>query len=86
MIHMIQLKTKWADMVTANNVLPEYPRPNLVRNSYLNLNGKWEYCINKTKEVTEYDGEILVPFSPETLLSGVQRTVTFILSSINSSP
>lgn len=72
---MIQLKTKWADMVTANNILPEYPRPNLVRNSYLNLNGKWEYCINKTKEVKEYDGEILVPFSPETLLSGVKKTV-----------
>ena len=72
---MIQLKTRWADLVNAENVLQEYPRPNLRRNSYYNLNGKWDYCINKSEKVTEYDGEILVPFSPETLLSGVQKTV-----------
>ena len=73
---MIQLKTRWADLVNENNSLPEYPRPNLVRNSYFNLNGKWDYCINKSKEVVEYDGEILVPYSPESLLSGVGRVVT----------
>ena len=72
---MIQLKTRWADLVNEDNVLAEYPRPNLVRNSYYNLNGKWDYCINKSKEAEGYDGQILVPYSPETLLSGVKRTV-----------
>ncbi len=72
---MIQLKSRWADEVNANNVHQEYPRPNLVRDSYFNLNGEWEYCINQSTKTTEYDGTILVPFSPETLLSGVQKLV-----------
>ena len=74
-MRMIQLKTRWADAVNEENVLPEYPRPNLKRNSYFNLNGKWDYCINQSKEPNEYEGEILVPYSPETLLSGVQKRV-----------
>ena len=74
-MRMIQLKTRWADTVNEENVLPEYPRPNLKRNSYFNLNGKWDYCINQSKETSEYEGEILVPYSPETLLSGVQKKV-----------
>ena len=73
---MIQLKTRWANEVNTTNALPEYPRPNLVRDSYYNLNGEWEYCINQSKTTDKYDGTILVPFSPETLLSGVQRTVS----------
>lgn len=73
---MIQLKSRWAEVVNAENVWPEYPRPSLVRNSFLNLNGAWEYCINQSKEVDTYDGTILVPFSPETLLSGVQKMVS----------
>lgn len=73
---MIQLKSRWADEVNAANVHQEYPRPNLVRESYFNLNGEWEYSINQRMKATEYDGTILVPFSPETLLSGVQKTVT----------
>ncbi len=72
---MIQLMSRWAKDVNAENVLPEYPRPNLVRDSYFNLNGEWEYCINKEKTVKEYDGTILVPYSPETKLSGVQKIV-----------
>ena len=72
---MIQLKSRWADEVNANNVHQEYPRPNLVRDSYFNLNGEWEYCINQDSKKAEYNGTILVPFSPETLLSGVQKIV-----------
>ena len=72
---MIQLKTRWAQEVSADNALPEYPRPNMVRESYLNLNGNWEYCINQKPSTDKYDGTILVPFSPETLLSGVQKIV-----------
>ena len=73
---MIQLKSRWADEVNAANVHQEYPRPNLVRESYFNLNGEWEYSINQRMKATGYDGTILVPFSPETLLSGVEKTVT----------
>ena len=73
---MIQLMSRWAKNVSAENALPEYPRPNLVRNSYFNLNGEWEYCINQKETVSEYEGTILVPYSPETLLSGVQKIVT----------
>lgn len=72
---MTQLVTRWGKKIDKNNVLQEYPRPNLVRDSYLNLNGEWEYCINQSETVEEYDGTILVPFSPETLLSGVQKIV-----------
>lgn len=73
---MIQLKSRWAQEVSAENALPEYPRPNLVRDSYLNLNGNWEYCINQAPATETYDGAILVPYSPETLLSSVRKIVT----------
>ncbi len=72
---MIQLMSKWGKQVELKSPLPEYPRPNMVRESYFNLNGEWDYCINQEKETAEYDGKIIVPFSPETLLSGVQRMV-----------
>ena len=58
-------------------VLPEYPRPQLRRDSYLNLNGPWDYAITDTDVQPErFDGQILVPFSPEAPLSGVRRTLT----------
>lgn len=72
---MIQLSTRWAKEVDMKAPLPEYPRPNMVRDSYLNLNGEWEYCINQSKATDHYDGTIIVPFSPETALSGVQKMV-----------
>ena len=56
--------------------LIDYPRPQLVRSSYLCLNGEWEYAIRKDKKVPDtFDGKIMVPFSPETELSGVNRTL-----------
>ncbi|NUP79777.1 MAG: glycoside hydrolase family 2 [Nonomuraea sp.] len=52
----------------------EYPRPQLVRDSYLNLNGVWRYAITAGDQRPEaHDGDILVPFSPEAPLSGVER-------------
>ena len=57
--------------------LSEYPRPQLVRDSYLCLNGKWEYAIRKEETIpSTFDGEIIVPFSPETKASGVNKVVT----------
>jgi len=68
---MKQLMTKWGRELDVNNVKQEYPRPNMVRESYINLNGQWECCINNSTECSEYDKTILVPFSPESVLSGV---------------
>ena len=68
---MVQLMTQWGKAVQKDHVLQEYPRPNLVRDSYLNLNGPCQYAITKTERTNHWDGEILVPYSPETLLSGV---------------
>ncbi len=54
--------------------LPEYPRPQLCRDSFLSLNGLWDYAITDTDDVpASFDGQILVPFSPECTLSGVNR-------------
>ena len=72
---MKELATRWKNQVDTNNPLPEDPRPNMVRDSFLSLNGEWDYCINQQGKVAEYDGTIIVPFSPETALSGVQKIV-----------
>ena len=66
------LYTRWGKQLDKNNILSEYPRPQFRRGSYLNLNGVWSYAIVKEQECPEsFDGEILVPFSPESPLSGV---------------
>ncbi len=68
--------TKWGKKLDKDSVLQEYPRPQLVRNSYINLNGAWQYAITAANAVPEaMDGEIIVPFSPECELSGVKRMV-----------
>jgi len=68
--------TIWGNALDRQQVLQEYPRPQLRRDSYLNLNGVWDYAITPEQEApVRYDGEILVPFSPESELSGVCRTL-----------
>lgn len=60
-----------------NVPLMEYPRPQLKRESYISLNGIWEYAIRDSNDFpSQYDGEILVPFSPETIKSGVNKFVS----------
>lgn len=55
----------------------EYPRPQFCRESYFCLNGTWQYAIlPKSQPLSGYQGDILVPFSPETQLSGVERIVS----------
>lgn len=71
---MKQLYTPWGENLSEKEILQEYPRPSLVRNSYINLNGKWDYAFTKdATRPSQYHGRILVPFSPEALLSGVNR-------------
>lgn len=72
-----KIKTRWADEVNPSNPLPEYPRPQMVRGDWLNLNGLWDYAIidRGAKKPEQYDGKILVPFAVESSLSGVQKTV-----------
>ena len=70
------LMTPWGEALDREHPLPEYPRPQFRRESYLNLNGPWEYAITKENmEPEEYDGGIIVPFAPESALSGVGRTL-----------
>lgn len=69
------LYTRWGKMLDPKGVPhAQYPRPQLAREEWTCLNGSWEYAIRKGGEAPgAYDGEILVPFSPEALLSGVGR-------------
>ena len=69
--------TPWAEKVDPEAVLPEYPRPQLVRGNWQNLNGVWSYAIRpkNENEPAVYDGSILVPFAVESALSGVGKTV-----------
>jgi len=71
------LRTRWAAEVSPDRALPEYPRPQMVRRDWLNLNGLWEYAIRPREEGRPgtWDGRILVPFPVESALSGVMKTV-----------
>src|SRR5512135_1537731 len=71
------LKTRWAKDVSPANAHPEYPRPQMVRKDWLNLNGLWDLAITG-KEATRasFDTQILVPFPVESALSGVMRRVS----------
>ena len=72
-----EIKTPWAAEVTPENVHPEYPRPQMVRENWMNLNGLWNYAITNLNTVPTYvEGEILVPFAVESALSGVGRRIT----------
>ena len=70
-----QLLTRWVNDIDPHQPLPEYPRPQLERDEWLNLNGLWDYIISPkdVKEVESYDGKILVPYPIESALSGVGK-------------
>jgi hypothetical protein len=70
------LITTWGEQVTPENAWTEYPRPQLVRDTWQNLNGKWSYAITSIEQQdtpAEWSGQILVPFCLESKLGGVQR-------------
>ncbi|MFB5946210.1 glycoside hydrolase family 2 protein [Albibacterium profundi] len=77
-----QLKTSkivstWAENIDIENVHQEYPRPQMVRENWMNLNGLWEYAITPkdASKPSTFDGNILVPFAVESALSGVGQRV-----------
>lgn len=73
-----RLATRWTASVTPERAHPEYPRPQLVRPTWRNLNGRWDYAIRDSGagRPRRFDGTILVPFPVESYLSGIQRAVT----------
>ncbi|HEY7156500.1 MAG TPA: glycoside hydrolase family 2 TIM barrel-domain containing protein [Gemmataceae bacterium] len=72
------LLTRWAKDVKADKAHPEYPRPQMVRKEWQNLNGLWEFAVAKKDEKApvgkQLDGQILVPFPIESALSGVMKS------------
>ncbi len=73
-----KIKSPWVEAIDPTAPLPAYPRPQLVREGWQNLNGLWEYSIQSGKlgeAPAAYDGQILVPYPVESALSGVGKTV-----------
>jgi len=72
-----KLMPRWAADVSPDRVHPEYPRPQMVRPVWLNLNGLWDYAVvpREAEQPDEFDGKILVPFPIESALSGVKQRV-----------
>ena len=72
-----KIKTKWGKNLDPKKVWQEYPRPQLERKQWLNLNGIWSYSITdiNSQKPDNFDGEILVPFSIESSLSGVMKSL-----------
>lgn len=71
------LRTRWADSVVPESPLAEYPRPQMVREKWVNLNGRWDYAILPAEHDRphDWDGKIIVPFCIESQLSGVRQFV-----------
>ncbi len=71
---LTKLYTPWGETLDPSYILAEYPRPLLKRQNYTILNGYWNYAITENPYFPiSYDGQILVPFSPESILSGVEK-------------
>ena len=72
-----RIMTVWGENLDPASVLQEYPRPQMIREKWINLNGLWEYAVTPVEgEPEKMDGIILVPFAVESALSGVGRVVT----------
>ncbi len=73
-----KIMSTWAEKVQPESTLPEYPRPQMVRSTWMNLNGLWNYSVQPVSTDARpqaFDGKILVPFAIESALSGVNKTV-----------
>ena len=71
------LTTPWGEKVTSENAWREYPRPQMMRGGWTNLNGDWDYAVtsvtNTPGRPAKWAGKIRVPFAIESALSGVGR-------------
>jgi Glycosyl hydrolases family 2, sugar binding domain/Glycosyl hydrolases family 2/Glycosyl hydrolases family 2, TIM barrel domain len=74
------VSTPWTDLVGPDNALPQYPRPQMARTSWMSLNGLWNYTGRSGQDTlaapppaAQYRERILVPYPPESALSGIQR-------------
>ncbi|MBR3805227.1 MAG: hypothetical protein IKJ13_00115 [Clostridia bacterium] len=65
------LFTKYEEDMSRDMPWNVYPRPSLVRDSFYNLNGSWDFAVTKEGDMPEYNQKILVPFAPESRLSGI---------------
>lgn len=77
-VYTSNLMTRWGKAVTPDNAWRSYPRPQMKRDRWQNLNGLWDYAIapKATLQPATMDGQILVPFPVESKLSRVARKVT----------
>jgi hypothetical protein len=74
----LRLPTRWSKEVSPDNALKAYPRPQMMRTEWTNLNGLWDFAITDTSVrilPAHVDGQILVPYPLESALSGVQKTL-----------
>jgi len=73
-----KLTTPWTAEVDPHLPHPEYPRPQMVRSSWQNLNGLWDYAITSrfAENPETYQGQILVPYPVESALSGVEQSLS----------
>ena len=74
---MAALQTPFIEKMDKNIPWNEYPRPSMVRDSFLCLNGEWDFAISDTGTPAEYSEKILVPFCPESQLSGIGRSTEY---------
>jgi len=71
----VQLRSQWASKVDKNNPLPEYPRPQLIRPNWLNLNGIWEASVHDLDSEPSFSDTIIVPFPAGSDLSGFDHVL-----------
>ena len=78
---LIPLKTKWSQQLDPNHVLEDYPRPQMKRDNYINLNGFYHYAINQQKEIPHlFQGENPRPlFSRKSIVTSSKTIVTRLL-------
>ena len=72
---IIHLATTYEEKMNKDLPWSDYPRPSLVRDSFLCLNGEWDFSVTKEKKENFYTNKILVPFPPESRLSGYCKEI-----------
>lgn len=74
------IMTPWSENIDPENLFNEYPRPQMVRDNWTNLNGIWDFARKENRSIgnyssfTNFNRKILVPFPIESALSGVMDT------------